>query len=61
MAEEGVLLACGSVGGDGEHVRQGSMGIQQSTYLIGPDSKISRAWTKVNVDGPDAAVQQSKT
>jgi len=33
-----------------------SMGIQRSTYLIGPDGKIARIWKKVNVDGHDAAV-----
>jgi thioredoxin-dependent peroxiredoxin len=33
-----------------------SMGVQRSTYLIGPDGKIARVWKKVNVDGHDAAV-----
>jgi thioredoxin-dependent peroxiredoxin len=33
-----------------------SMGIQRSTYLIGPEGKIARVWKRVNVDGHDAAV-----
>ena len=33
-----------------------SMGIQRSTYLIGPDGKIVRVWKKVSVDGHDEAV-----
>ena len=36
-----------------------SMGIQRSTYLIGPDGKIARVWKKVNVDGHDAAVLEA--
>jgi peroxiredoxin Q/BCP len=36
-----------------------SMGIQRSTYLIGPDGKIVRVWKKVNVDGHDAAVLEA--
>jgi peroxiredoxin Q/BCP len=32
------------------------MGIQRSTYLIGPDGKIARVWKKVSVDGHDEAV-----
>jgi thioredoxin-dependent peroxiredoxin len=33
-----------------------SMGIQRSTYLIGPDGRIAHVWKKVNVDGHDAQV-----
>lgn len=33
-----------------------SMGIQRSTYLIGPDGKIAKVWKKVSVDGHDEAV-----
>jgi peroxiredoxin Q/BCP len=33
-----------------------SMGIQRSTYLIGPDGKVARVWKKVKVDGHDEAV-----
>jgi peroxiredoxin Q/BCP len=36
-----------------------SMGIQRSTYLIGPDGKVARVWKKVNVDGHDAAVLEA--
>lgn len=36
-----------------------SMGVQRSTYLIGPDGKIARVWKKVNVDGHDAAVREA--
>jgi peroxiredoxin Q/BCP len=36
-----------------------SMGIQRSTYLIGPDGKIARVWKKVSVDGHDAAVLEA--
>jgi len=33
-----------------------SLGIQRSTYLIGPDGRVVRVWKKVNVDGHDEAV-----
>ena len=33
-----------------------SMGVQRSTYLIGPGGKIAKVWKKVSVDGHDAAV-----
>jgi thioredoxin-dependent peroxiredoxin len=33
-----------------------SMGIVRSTFLIGPDGKIAKAWKKVNVDGHDEQV-----
>lgn len=33
-----------------------SMGIQRSTFLIGPDGKIARVWKSVKVDGHDAKV-----
>lgn len=33
-----------------------SMGIQRSTFLIGPDGKVARLWKKVNVDGHDQEV-----
>jgi peroxiredoxin Q/BCP len=36
-----------------------SMGIQRSTYLIGPDGKIARVWKKVSVDGHDAQVLEA--
>jgi thioredoxin-dependent peroxiredoxin len=36
-----------------------SMGVQRSTYLIGPDGKIARVRKKVNVDGHDAAVLEA--
>ena len=36
-----------------------SMGIQRSTFLIGPDGKVARVWKKVNVDGHDAAVLEA--
>jgi thioredoxin-dependent peroxiredoxin len=36
-----------------------SVGIQRSTYLIGPDGKVARVWKKVNVDGHDAAVLEA--
>jgi len=32
------------------------MGIQRSTFLIGPDGKVARLWKKVNVDGHDQEV-----
>lgn len=31
-----------------------SMGVQRSTFLIGPDGVIARVWPKVQVDGHDA-------
>lgn len=34
-----------------------SMGIQRSTYLIGPDGKVVRVWKKVSVDGHAEEVQ----
>jgi len=33
-----------------------SMGIQRSTYIIGPDGKVARLWKKVSVDGHDEQV-----
>jgi peroxiredoxin Q/BCP len=33
-----------------------SMGIQRSTFLIGGDGKVRRAWKKVSVDGHDDEV-----
>ena len=33
-----------------------SMGIVRSTFLIGPDGEIAKAWKKVNVDGHDEQV-----
>jgi thioredoxin-dependent peroxiredoxin len=33
-----------------------SMGIQRSTYLIGPDGKVVKVWKKVSVDGHDQQV-----
>lgn len=33
-----------------------SMGIQRSTYLIGPDQKVVHVWKKVQVDGHDQEV-----
>jgi peroxiredoxin Q/BCP len=32
------------------------MGIQRSTFLVGPDGRIARAWPKVTVDGHAAEV-----
>lgn len=33
-----------------------SMGIQRSTWLIGPDGEVRKVWKKVSVDGHDQAV-----
>jgi peroxiredoxin Q/BCP len=33
-----------------------SMGVQRSTYLIGPDGKVVKVWKKVSVDGHDEQV-----
>ena len=33
-----------------------SMGVQRSTFLIGPDGMIARVWKKVSVDGHDEQV-----
>lgn len=33
-----------------------SMGIQRSTWLIGPDGVVRKVWKKVSVDGHDQAV-----
>jgi peroxiredoxin Q/BCP len=33
-----------------------SMGVQRSTFLIGPDGKLVKIWKRVSVDGHDAAV-----
>ena len=33
-----------------------SLGIQRSTFLIGPDGKVAKIWKKVNVDGHDEQV-----
>jgi len=36
-----------------------SMGIQRSTFLIGPDGTIAKVWPKVSVDGHDQAVLEA--
>ncbi len=36
-----------------------SMGVQRSTFLIGPDGKLLKIWKKVSVDGHDAAVLEA--
>lgn len=36
-----------------------SMGIQRSTFLIGPDGKIVKVWKRVQVDGHDAEVLEA--
>jgi len=36
-----------------------SMGIQRSTYLIGPDGVVARVWKKVSVDGHDEQVLEA--
>jgi peroxiredoxin Q/BCP len=33
-----------------------SMGIQRSTFLIGPNGKVAKVWKKVSVDGHDEQV-----
>jgi peroxiredoxin Q/BCP len=33
-----------------------SMGVQRSTFVIGPDGKLLKIWKRVSVDGHDAAV-----
>jgi thioredoxin-dependent peroxiredoxin len=41
-----------------------SMGVQRSTFLIGPDGKVAKVWKQVKVDGHDeqvlAALKQLK-
>jgi peroxiredoxin Q/BCP len=36
-----------------------SMGIQRSTYLIGPDGKIHSVWKRVKVDGHDTQILEA--
>jgi thioredoxin-dependent peroxiredoxin len=36
-----------------------SLGIQRSTFLIGPDGTIAKVWPKVSVDGHDQAVLEA--
>jgi len=33
-----------------------SLGIQRSTWLVGPDGMVARVWKKVKVDGHDQQV-----
>ena len=33
-----------------------SMGVQRSTFLIGPDGRVARVWKRVRVDGHDREV-----
>ena len=33
-----------------------SMGVQRSTYLIGPEGKVAKVWKRVKVDGHDQQV-----
>jgi thioredoxin-dependent peroxiredoxin len=37
-----------------------SMGVQRSTFLIGPDGRVIKVWKKVSVDGHDAAVLEAR-
>ncbi len=32
------------------------MGVQRSTFIIGPDGKVAKLWKKVSVDGHDQEV-----
>lgn len=36
-----------------------SMGVQRSTFLIGPDGKLAKVWKRVSVDGHDTAVLEA--
>ncbi len=36
-----------------------SMGIQRSTFLIGPDGKVAKVWKRVSVDGHDQQVLEA--
>ena len=36
-----------------------SLGIQRSTYLIGPDGKVAKVWQRVQVDGHDEQVLEA--
>jgi peroxiredoxin Q/BCP len=36
-----------------------SMGVQRSTFLIGPDGVVQKVWKKVSVDGHDAQVLEA--
>lgn len=36
-----------------------SMGVQRSTFLIGPDGQLLKVWKRVSVDGHDAAVLEA--
>ncbi|MEW6280448.1 MAG: thioredoxin-dependent thiol peroxidase [Candidatus Eremiobacterota bacterium] len=40
------------------HYGKKSMGIQRSTFLIGPDGVVRRVWKRVQVDGHDLQVLQ---
>jgi len=36
-----------------------SMGVQRSTYLIGPDGRVAQVWKRVQVDGHDQQVLEA--
>lgn len=36
-----------------------SMGVQRSTFLIGPDGKVAKVWKRVKVDGHDEQVLEA--
>ncbi len=36
-----------------------SMGVQRSTFLIGPDGKVAKVWKRVSVDGHDQQVLEA--
>jgi peroxiredoxin Q/BCP len=36
-----------------------SMGIVRSTFVIGPDGKVAKAWKSVKVDGHDEKVLEA--
>lgn len=52
------LSVHGAYGAYGEKVMYGNktMGVIRSTFVVGPDGKVKKAFPKVKVDGHDAAV-----
>ena len=60
LADEGAAVAT-AYGAWVEKVRYGNryMGVARSTFLVGPDGRIARAWHKVKPEGHAAEVREA--
>ncbi|WP_428390804.1 peroxiredoxin [Lichenicoccus sp.] len=57
--ETGALLEAAGVWVEKSMYGKRYMGIERTTYLIGPDGRVAQAWNKVKVPGHAAAVMEA--